>query len=108
MTYSMANASPKKKSTVHKAPVSIGGESSDDNASLDILTMLLPPREWEESSGKWLQYASPHKPTRDEVHELHESISQRLNDRQARTNGICPVRENIFSQAFGESSLCTL
>ena len=50
--------------------------------------------------------------TRLDVINLQEQLDMRLQQRQARETGICPVRRELFSQCFGkyrlESSLFTL
>lgn len=33
---------------------------------------------------------------------LTSELDRKLNDRQARDNGICPVREELYSQCFDE------
>lgn len=33
---------------------------------------------------------------------LRETLDQKLMERQARESGICPVREELFSQCFDE------
>lgn len=49
-----------------------------------------------------MQYVS-HKPSeRGEVETLNKELDKRLTERQARDNGICPVREELFSQVFDE------
>ena len=50
----------------------------------------------------YTQYVS-HKPSeRDEVVTLTKELDKRLTERQARDNGICPIREELFSQIFDE------
>ena len=77
----------------------------------DILNAILPPREWIENSTiiniffidtHYTQYVS-HKPAeRDEMTTVSKELDKRLTERQARENAICPVREELFSQAFDE------
>merc|ERR1711920_1003875 len=40
--------------------------------------------------------------SRVDVARLREMLDQKLMERQARDNGICPVREELFSQCFDE------
>ncbi|RLN50874.1 hypothetical protein BBJ28_00016877 [Nothophytophthora sp. Chile5] len=56
----------------------------------------------EESSGFWLRYASNVPSTRFDVLQLQEALDGKLLQRQARENGICPVREDLYAQAFDE------
>jgi len=68
----------------------------------DMVNSMLPPREWTEESGTWMQYTSKDPATRLDVISLQELLDQRLIERQARETGICPVREDLFHQCFDE------
>lgn len=84
--------------------VSEEGELKEgDSSALDkVLNSMLPPREWIEGESKWMQFVSKKAATRLDVIELQELLEKRLVDRQARLTGICPVREDLFSQVFDE------
>lgn len=68
----------------------------------DILNAILPPREWLEEGKQYVQYVSHQQATRVDVAKLREMLDQKLMERQARESGICPVREELFSQCFDE------
>ncbi len=68
----------------------------------DILNAILPPREWNETSKSYIQYVSHQPASRVDVARLREMLDQKLMERQARESGICPVREELFSQCFDE------
>eukprot|EP00798_Chlamydomonas_sp_ICE-L_P020226 gene20226-26979_t len=68
----------------------------------DILNSILPPREWTEEGQLWVQYVSSTPATRLDVINLQEKLDQQLQQRQARETGICPVREELYSQCFDE------
>jgi dynein light intermediate chain, axonemal len=68
----------------------------------DILNSIIPPREFEEGGQKWIQFVSTTPATRIDVVNLQEHLDQRLQQRQARETGICPVREELYAQAFDE------
>jgi dynein light intermediate chain len=68
----------------------------------DILNAILPPRDWVESGKHFIQYVSHQPATRVDVARLRELLDQKLMERQARESGICPVREELFSQGFDE------
>lgn len=68
----------------------------------DVLHALLPPREWIEEAKHYQQYVSNSPATRLDVIQLQEALDQRLMERQARETGICPVREELYSQCFDE------
>jgi hypothetical protein len=48
-----------------------------------------------------MQYVSKEPSSRLDVITLQEALDQRLLHRQAREMGICPVREDLYSQCFG-------
>ena len=50
----------------------------------------------------WIQYVSHQPASRIDVARLREMLDQKLMERQARESGICPVREELFSQCFDE------
>lgn len=56
----------------------------------------------EEETGYWMRYAAPVPSTRFDVIKLQEEMDAKLMKRQARENGICPVREDIYRQCFDE------
>ena len=58
----------------------------------------------QEDSSTWLQYVSKEPSSRLDVITLQEALDQRLMHRQAREMGICPVREDLYSQCFGACS----
>jgi dynein light intermediate chain, axonemal len=68
----------------------------------DILNAILQPREWVENGKHYIQYVSHQQATRVDVAKLREMLDQKLMERQARESGICPVREELFSQCFDE------
>merc|ERR1719387_2000511 len=68
----------------------------------DILNSILPPREWTENGQLWVQYVSSTPATRLDVINLQEALDQRLQQRQARETGICPIREELYAQTFDE------
>lgn len=49
-----------------------------------------------------MQYVSHQKAEREDVVRLKESLDKALEHRQARNEGICPIREELFSQSFDE------
>ncbi|KAJ1458841.1 axonemal dynein light chain-domain-containing protein [Pelagophyceae sp. CCMP2097] len=97
----------------HDAPLFVGfdndeqqmmAQRADASASpLDeMLNSMLPPREWTQESGTWMQHVSKQTATRLDVISLQEELDKRLLERQAREAGICPVREDLYSQTFSE------
>merc|ERR1711931_53329 len=68
----------------------------------EILNSILPPREWNESGQLWVQKVSSTPATRLDVVQTQEELDKRLQQRQARETGICPVRRELYSQCFDE------
>lgn len=79
-----------------------GIESKRQQQTEDILNSLLPPREWTEVGQLWVQSVSATPATRVDVVNLQEHLDSKLQQRQARETGICPVRRELYSQAFDE------
>ncbi|KAG9395415.1 axonemal dynein light intermediate polypeptide [Carpediemonas membranifera] len=68
----------------------------------DILHTILPPRVFTEDSNEWYQFVSPTPATRLDVVNLQERLDRLLKERQARETGLCPIREELYGQAFDE------
>ena len=68
----------------------------------DMLNFMIPPRQWVEESGAWMQHVSKSPATRLDVITLQENLDRRHLERQARETGLCPVREDLYSQGFDE------
>ncbi|KAF7235770.1 Axonemal dynein light intermediate polypeptide 1 [Varanus komodoensis] len=90
------------------APVSppkgkVPSPSADPSKSAEeILNAILPPREWMEENQLWIQQVSSTPSTRMDVVHLQEQLDLKLQQRQARETGICPVRRELYSQCFDE------
>jgi len=76
--------------------------SGGENKAEDYLNSILPPREYSDAGQLWVQYVSPIPATRLDVIILQEELDKKLQERQARETGICPIREELYSQAFDE------
>ena len=63
----------------------------------DYLNSILPPREYQDSGQLWVQYVSPTPATRIDVINLQDELDKKLQERQARETGICPIREELYS-----------
>jgi len=68
----------------------------------EYLNSILPPREWTHDEKRFIQYVSHNPSSRQDVITLKEKLDQKLMERQARDSGICPVREELYSQCFDE------
>ncbi len=76
--------------------------SSRSQRTEDYLNSILPPREYQDSGQLWVQYVSPTPATRVDVISLQDELDKKLQERQARETGICPIREELYAQAFDE------
>jgi dynein light intermediate chain, axonemal len=70
--------------------------------SEDHLQQILPPREWSDETGNWMQYVSREPGSRLDVIALQEQLDKRLTERKAREYGICSAREQLYAQCFDE------
>lgn len=71
---------------------------------------VLPPlrgagRTWSQQGQAWTQYVSKGNASRLDVVNLQEALDTKLMERQARESGICPVREDLYSQCYGAHAL---
>jgi len=96
----------KAKSTNSSAKTSASSLNSREeggaNKAEDYLNSILPPREYSDAGQLWVQYVSPIPATRLDVIILQEELDKKLQERQARETGICPIREELYSQGFDE------
>ncbi|XP_076248009.1 putative inner dynein arm light chain, axonemal Dnali1 [Calliopsis andreniformis] len=75
---------------------------STKRETIEILNKILPPKEWEEGGQIWTQQVSSTPATRLDVINLQEQLDMKLQQRQARETGICPVRRQLYTQCFDE------
>ncbi|XP_030638594.1 axonemal dynein light intermediate polypeptide 1 [Chanos chanos] len=78
------------------------GNEGDRQQTEEILNSILPPREWIENNQLWVQQVSSTPCTRMDVVHLQEQLDLKLQQRQARETGICPVRRELYTQCFDE------
>ncbi|CAD8054003.1 unnamed protein product [Paramecium sonneborni] len=87
-----------KKKGRDAAPQSITNAQTED-----ILNSILPPREYTmEKQQLWIQCVSSTPAKREDVILLQENLDKKLQQRQARETGICPIREELYAQCFDE------
>jgi len=90
------------KSGNSSAKTSASSLGSDTTKTEDYLNSILPPNEYEKNGQLWLQYVSPIPATRQDVCALQSELDKKLQERQARETGICPIREDLYAQCFDE------
>jgi len=76
-------------------------DTSDANTQ-DILDSILPPLESEKGGQKYMECVLSTPATKSDVIHLQRELDNRLQTMQARETGICPVREELYSQCFDE------
>ena len=75
----------------------------ESNPSIpDALNSIFLPKEWEENGKKFIQYVSQEPGTREKARDLFKALDAKIKEREAREKGICPVREELYSQCFDE------
>ena len=87
-----------KKQQPQLAPI----EKATQARNEDYLNSILPPKESIENGQLWVRYVSPTPATSADVRNLKVDLDKRLQAKQARDTGICPIREELFSQCFDE------
>ena len=68
----------------------------------DYLNKILPPQEMIENNQLWVRYVSATPATSADVLNLEQRLNKKLDQQGARPNGICPIREELYSQCFDE------
>lgn len=91
-------AKGKKGAKAPLAPLEKAGTTRNE----DYLNSILPPREFTENGQLWVRYVSPTPATRVDVIDLQDRLEQKIIANQARETGICPMREELYSQCFDE------
>lgn len=74
----------------------------EDSTIQVLLAKLLSNREWEDEAGRYTQTVSSTPASREDIATLRGALDERLARLQARPGGICPVREQLFSELFDE------
>ena len=78
-------------------------EQKPKNSQLvETLNNMFPPKQWEEDGHRYIQYVSPEPATREKSRDLFKALDQKLKERRAKEKGICPVRQELYSQCFDE------
>lgn len=82
-----------------------------DYSVRDALNKILPPKKITEQtkdeklknfSQTWVKYVSCSPVTKNEVVGLQEGLDRKLQTKQARETGICPIREQLYDECFDE------
>lgn len=84
-----------------KYTTSIEGKNKKEKELRDILDALIPPKSNPQNTDEIL-YASLEITTREEIKKQWKTLDFILQLRQARETGICPIREQVYSNMFDE------
>ncbi|KAL4477344.1 hypothetical protein ABPG72_002338 [Tetrahymena utriculariae] len=68
----------------------------------EILNSIFPPKKWQKNNEYYKANVSADEVSRFDLQDLEETLNKKLRLRQARKNGICPVREDLHNQLFDE------
>lgn len=96
-----ASSIGKKGAKGKKAPMA-PLEKQGTTRNEDYLNSILPPREFTKDGSLWVRYVSPVPSSSTDVIKLQDSLDKALQQKMARETGICPIREELFSQCFDE------
>lgn len=96
------HAERKEAAACDQRPKSVPPTADSRKETEEILNTILPPKEWEEDGQFWRQQVSTTPATRLDVVNLQEHLDMRLQQRQARETGICPIRRELYNQCFDE------
>lgn len=78
------------------------GEAKQHNCA-DVLNSILPPKEWEIDGKIFSQQISIQPATKRDVKNLVEKFDTYLKEYKAKEVGICPIKQEIYSQCFSKN-----
>ena len=73
-------------------------QSSPTHVSRKLYTLC----SFQENGKKFIQYVSSEPATREKARDLFKALDEKIKERHAREKGICPVREELYSQCFDD------
>ena len=68
----------------------------------NILDSILPPRQFHQDGCDLVQFVSKQPASRPQLRALRDCLEEKLLSRQARQEGICQVRRELYSQCLDE------
>ncbi|MBN3296811.1 IDLC protein, partial [Amia calva] len=83
-------------------PPKTAADDANEEQTKQLLHAILPPRLWIEDNKLWVQQVSTIPSTRMDVVHLQEQLDRKLEMKQGRKTGICPIRRDLYSQCFDE------
>jgi len=82
-------------------PTHMSGGANSENVE-EILNTILPPKQWMDNGQMYIQQVKDTPATRHEVADLSIELSNLLVNRQARDQGICPIRRELYREVSDE------
>lgn len=70
----------------------------------DVLNSILPPKEWEMDGKIFSQQISIQPATNRDVKNLVEKFDTYLKEYNVKEVGICPIKQEIYSQCFSKNA----
>jgi dynein light intermediate chain len=89
-------------STTKRRRIHVPTEPNPQQATIDFLDTLLPPRHFVQDEMEFRQHAALALTTRSDVLKLEEQLDLWLKERKARDKGICPIRHGLYEDCMNE------
>lgn len=103
LNINLLNPSQKTNLTLIQISKSHGrGKQGDISNTQDILNSILPPLQYKQRGQVYVETVLSTPATKQDVIILQRELDSRLQTRQARETGICPIREELYAQCFDE------
>eukprot|EP00037_Helgoeca_nana_P011736 m.105444 g.105444 ORF g.105444 m.105444 type:complete len:236 (-) comp21020_c0_seq1:156-863(-) len=96
---------------LRRSSVELKNGAKDNHAGegRELLDSVIVPRSFEKKGTRYVQKAALTPATRHDVIAVQHKLDALLKQREARETGLCPVRSELYSQAFDELiRQCTL
>lgn len=90
---------PKESLVKYESGRSVDQKNEGGGSFSDILNSILPPKEVTINGRLVVQYVSS---APGGSASLKEELDKRLQENKARETGLCPIREELYAQAFDE------
>eukprot|EP00041_Stephanoeca_diplocostata_P023764 m.590661 g.590661 ORF g.590661 m.590661 type:complete len:292 (-) comp22377_c0_seq22:3272-4147(-) len=74
----------------------------DSSTIAEVLDAIFPPKSTEKNGTLYTQKVSRNPATNLDVIALQDRLDQGLQQRQARETGLCPIRSQLYTEAFDE------
>lgn len=76
--------------------------ANPQQALIDFLDSIIPPKKYVEDGLEYLQHASTMPSSRSDILYIEDQLDWLLKEKKARQNSMCPIRNAIFEECFYE------